>query len=125
MGKEKVLRFYMLNRNMVEFNKFNSIGKDSEDVIFTLASGPVIIKDNKVLMDKQGKDEFWKFPGGKPKDDESMRYKAIRRAKEELNIDVKLNEKEPCVLIFEREKEGKKEYVVLIHYLAEIIQKKK
>lgn len=109
---------------MVEFKNYKGIGKDSEDVIFTMASGPVIVKEDKVLLDKHGEDDFWKFPGGKQSDNESCRENAIREVKEELNIEIKLVEKEPCVLIFEREKEGKKEYVVLVHYLAEISEGK-
>ena len=106
---------------MTEFNKFRSIGKNSERVVFTMASGPVIVKNNKVLLDKHGEDKFWKFSGGKQNDNDSCRENAIREAKEELDIDIELKSKEPCVLIFERDKEGKREYVVLIHYLADIL----
>ena len=106
---------------MTEFNKIKGIGKNSEEVVFTMASGPVIVKDNKVLLDKHGEDDFWKFPGGKQNDNDSCKENAIREVKEELNIDIKLLDNGSCVLIFERDKDGKKEYVVLIHYLAEII----
>ena len=102
---------------MTEFNKFKGIGKDGRRIIFTMASGPVIIKNNKVLLDKHGDDKFWKFPGGKQNDAESCRENAIREVKEELNIDVILLDKDPCVLVFERED---KEFVFLVHYLTDI-----
>lgn len=83
----------------------------------TIASGPVILKDGKVLLDKHGGDGLWKFPGGKLRDDESPRQTAVREAKEELGIDVTLVG-DPLFFLFEHEHEGVPEIVVLIHYLA-------
>ena len=98
---------------MIEFKNYLGVDAEGNDVKLTLASGPVIIKDVKVLLDKHT-DNFWKFPGGKMNDDESARETAIREAKEELGIDVKL-ESDPMVVVLEREN---KEYVVLLHYKA-------
>ena len=86
----------------------------------TIASGPVIIYDGKVLLDKHGEDNFWKFPGGKLLDTNSIYDNAIREVKEELNVDVKLSG-DPFILTVDREKDGIKESVILIHYLAKII----
>ena len=101
---------------MVEFKHYKGIGKDSEEIELTIASGPVIVEDGNVLLDKH-EDDFWKFPGGKQLDDNNFLENAKREVKEELGIDVKL-EGEPCVLTFERDHNGVKEYVILIHYLA-------
>lgn len=100
----------------MEFNKYEGIGEDGGKVKVTIASGPVIIEDGKVLVDKHGDDEFWKFPGGRQEDNLDFLSNAKKRVKEELGIEVEL-EGEPYVMAFEREKE----YIILIHYLAKRI----
>lgn len=102
---------------MATFKSHPAISQDGKPLSVTIASGPVIIKDGQVLLDKHGDDEFWKFPGGKVYDNESFQQTAIREAREELGIDVVLSG-DPCVLHFERLKNGIKEQVILLHYLA-------
>lgn len=54
-----------------------------------LASGPVIVENNCVLLDKHGDDLFWKFCGGKVNDFEhDLMEHARRKAKEEMGIDL-------------------------------------
>ena len=72
-----------------------------------VASGPVIIKDNKVLLDMHGEDNFWKFCGGKINEDINLDEAAIKRAKEELGIDVKILNNEP--FLFYNKKETNRE----------------
>lgn len=100
----------------MEFKHYPGIGKDKEKVEITIASGPVIIENDKVLLDKH-EDPFWKFPGGKQLDTNNFQENAKREVKEELNIDVTL-ENDPYVMAFERDHNGIKEYVILVHYLA-------
>ena len=95
---------------MIEFNKYSGVSPNNEDVSLTIASGPVIIQDGKVLVVKHGDDTGWKFPGGKVRDDASPRETAQREAKEELDIVVAL-EGDPYVVAFTREKNGTQEYV--------------
>jgi len=102
---------------MVEFKHYKGIGKDNEEIELTMASGPVIVEDGKVLLDKEGNDGLWKFPGGSFRDYEGIMETAKREAREELGIDVELSG-EPCVFAFDRDHKGVKEYVLLIHYLA-------
>jgi 8-oxo-dGTP pyrophosphatase MutT (NUDIX family) len=102
---------------MSEFKRFPSMDQQGKPALVTLASGPVIIRDGKVLLDKHGDDPFWKFPGGKVRDDESLRQTAIREVMEELGLTVELSG-EPVVLTFQREREGMAEVVVLVHYQA-------
>lgn len=102
---------------MIELKQYPGIDKDGQSVRVTIASGPVIIKDGKVLLDKHGSDEFWKFPGGRVRDNESLQETAQREAMEELALDVELSG-DPLVLTFEREKDGVREIVVLFHYRA-------
>lgn len=104
---------------MIELKHFLSINELGQDNLVTIASGPVIIKDGKVLLDKHG-DIFWKFPGGAWHSDNNFEQNAINRVKEELNVEVKLLS-EPYLLSFVRQKDGKDELVILIHYLAEIV----
>ena len=101
---------------MVEFKHYKGIGKNNEEIEITIASGPVIVENNKILLDKH-EDDFWKFPGGKQIDNNNFLENAKREVKEELGIDVELKGK-PCVLAFERDHNGVKEYIILLHYLA-------
>lgn len=104
---------------MTEFKHLSSFNQKGQDNLVTIASGPVIIKDGKVLLDKHG-DVFWKFPGGAIHSNNNLEENAIREVKEELNLDVELLG-EPYLISFVREKDGKEELVILIHYLAKII----
>ena len=82
-----------------------------------IASGPVIVEDNKVLLDKQGADDFWKFCGGKVRDSETLAETAIRRSKEELGIDIEIVNKTPFITYTTKEEND----VILVHFLAKRI----
>lgn len=84
-----------------------------------IASGPVIIENGKVLLNISGDDSFWKFCGGKVKDDEDLVETAKRRAKEEMGIDMKILEKEPFITFARKETEEGKIDIILVHFLAE------
>jgi len=83
-----------------------------------LVSGPVIVENSKVLLDKSGEDDFWKFCGGRVKGNEALPETAKRRAKEELGIDVKIINNEPFVRYFKKETEKGEIEVILFHFLA-------
>lgn len=87
---------------------------------YIIASGPVIIENEKVLLNKHGDDDFWKFPGGKweehPLDDwnDALEEVARREAKEEMGIDIEIiRPLKPMIT----KKDGST-IVVLIHWLA-------
>lgn len=84
-----------------------------------IASGPVIVKDGKVLLDIQGEDTFWKFCGGKVKENETLQQTAIRRAKEELGIDIKITNTEPYFFHTTKEKDVEVFDVILAHFPAD------
>lgn len=83
-----------------------------------IASGPVIVRDGKVLLDKSGSDDFWKFCGGKTEDNENLKETAINRAKEELGINVKFLDEKPFLMYTPKPGEEKID-VLLVHYLAD------
>ena len=56
-----------------------------------IASGPVIVERGKVLLDKHGKDKFWKFPGGIMKRGESAEQACKKRTKEEVGISIDIS----------------------------------
>lgn len=106
--------------------------KSKEIGIFNtmIASGPVIIQNNKVLLVKHGDKPVnklkWKFPGGKLIKNSSLKENAIREAQEEIGVAIKII-KELSTLEFWNETpesgEDKPELIILVHYLAEINDK--
>lgn len=84
-----------------------------------IASGPVIVENNKVLLNKDRKDDFWKFCGGQIEEsDINLKATAKREVKEEMGLDVEILDNEPYFFYTEKEKDGIKFSVVLVHFLA-------
>lgn len=104
----------------MEFKKapLLDLSTDGREHVITIASGPVIIENGKVLLDQHGGEGLWKFPGGKVRDGSSFKKTARNEVKQELGIDVTLLG-DPFVIRFKRELEsGLIEEVLLIHYYA-------
>lgn len=87
-----------------------------------IASGPVIIEDGKVLLDKHGDDNFWKFLGGKVESFNftdnlnSLEEVCRQRVKEEMGFNIEIIKPLKPMLL---PKPGDPDaWVVLIHYLA-------
>lgn len=85
-----------------------------------IASGPVIVHDNKVLLVKHG-DDFWKFCGGKVDyiNGESLVSAAKREAKEELDLEINIINSEPFLLYTAKENSDSLVDIILVHYLAD------
>lgn len=83
-----------------------------------IASGPVIIKDNKVLLEISGEDDFWKFIGGRVKEGENLRQAASRRSKEAMGVDVSLKDEEPYLMYVAKPGDEKVD-VLLVHWLSD------
>ncbi len=86
-----------------------------------IASGPVIIENGKVLLDKEQKVDHitnWLFPGGKaePEDKGNVEQTCRREVKEELDIEIEIIKKLKTI---EREQSGKN--WILYHFLAKRI----
>lgn len=87
-----------------------------------IASGPVIIENHKVLLNKHGDDEFWKFCGGRVEENETNLKDAARReVKEEMGLDVEILNDNPYFVYTEKEKDGVMISVILAHFLAKRI----
>jgi len=80
-----------------------------------IVSGPIIIENNKVLLNKHGDDNFWKFCGGKVKQDETLAQTCIRRAKEEMGIDVQITDPNPIITHTKKDDDTD---VILVHFIA-------
>lgn len=87
-----------------------------------IASGPVIVEENRALLNQHGDTSFWKFCGGRVEDYETdLIENARREVKEEMGIEIKiLNEKPFLMHTIKETSEGKID-IILVHYLAERI----
>ena len=85
---------------------------------FIIVSGPVIIENNKVLVNKHGDTNFWKFPGGRVEDFSKLDLEehAKREVKEEMGIDVEIIRPLKTLMTTKDDK-----IVILVHYLAKRI----
>ncbi|MBU0596652.1 NUDIX domain-containing protein [Patescibacteria group bacterium] len=82
-----------------------------------IASGPVIIEEGKVLLNKEQKEGYitpWMFVGGEVEEfDKSLEDACHREVKEEMGIDIEIIRPLEPIMI---QNEGR--VIVLIHYLA-------
>lgn len=85
-----------------------------------IASGPVIVENNQVLVNKHGDTNFWKFCGGKVEDFNASLIDAARReAKEEMGIEIEILDQNPFITFTTKASEdGGVVDVILVHYLA-------
>ena len=87
-----------------------------------IASGPVIVEDNKVLLDKDKKEDLWKFCGGKVSENNlDLINTAKKRAQEEMGITIEILDENPFVMYLKRNIQGELIDVLLVHYLAKRI----
>jgi len=91
---------------------------------FIVASGPVIIKKGCILVDKDSKDDFYKIPGGTVREGESLEDACIRRAKQEINADIKIVKAMKPKILYENPQTKEKMVIVLINYLAKLVNPK-
>jgi 8-oxo-dGTP pyrophosphatase MutT (NUDIX family) len=84
-----------------------------------IASGPVIVENEKVLLNKHGDTPFWKFCGGRVEYfDLNLEETAIREVKEEMGIDIEITDHEPFIMHTQKETPEGKIDVILVHYNA-------
>lgn len=87
-----------------------------------IASGPVIVENNKVLLSKHGDDNFWKFCGGRVEESESnLKQTAQREVREEMGIEVEILNNTPYFFYTEKKAGEGITSVILAHFLAKRI----
>lgn len=57
---------------------------------FNFRTAGITIADNRVLLHRSEKDDFWTFPGGRVELGETSQEGLIRELKEELNADIEM-----------------------------------
>jgi len=84
-----------------------------------IASGPVIVENGKVLLNRHGDDGFWKFCGGKVEDfTTNLVENARREVKEEMGIDIEIIDPKPYIMHVTKKTEEGDIDVILVHFLA-------
>jgi len=91
---------------------------------FIIASGPVIIEDGKLLVDKDNKDDFYKLPGGTIKEGTEDLEEACRnKVKEEINGEIEIIRPLHPKILWENPTTKEKMAILLISYLAKLKNK--
>jgi ADP-ribose pyrophosphatase YjhB (NUDIX family) len=89
-----------------------------------VASGPVIIEDGKLLVIMDSKDDFYKIPGGiLEEDDESLIDTCRREVKEEIGGEIEIIKPLNPMVIWKNPQTKERMAIVLIHYLAKLLNK--
>ncbi|KKQ45817.1 MAG: hypothetical protein US63_C0010G0014 [Candidatus Moranbacteria bacterium GW2011_GWC2_37_8] len=87
-----------------------------------IASGPVIVENNTVLLNIHGDTDFWKFCGGKIENYSiTLAENAKIKAKEEMGIDIRIIDAKPFILYTKKSTTEKDLDVILVHFLAKRI----
>ena len=87
-----------------------------------IVSGPVIVENNKVLLNKHGDDNFWKFCGGRVEEDEiNLKVVAQREVKEEMGIEIEVLNNDPYFFYTEKKIGESLNSVILAHFLSKRI----
>jgi ADP-ribose pyrophosphatase YjhB (NUDIX family) len=87
-----------------------------------MASGPVIVEDNKVLLNQHGDTNFWKFCGGRVEDyGTNLIENAKREAKEEMGIELEILDENPFITFTRKNTPEGEIDIILVHFLAKRI----
>jgi ADP-ribose pyrophosphatase YjhB (NUDIX family) len=84
-----------------------------------IASGPVLIKNGKLIVIKDMKDPFYKIPGGRVEKGEDLEETCKREAFEELGIKIKIIKKLSTLNLTKNPRTNEKMGIELHHYLCE------
>jgi len=89
-----------------------------------IASGPVIIEDGKLMVNKDNKDDFYKLPGGTIEEGvESLEEACHREVREENNAEIEIIKPLSPMILWKNPQTGEKMTILLIHYLAKLKNK--
>jgi len=91
-----------------------------------IVSGPVIIENGKLLVNKDDKDDFYKIPGGTVEENETDLEEACHReVKEENNAEIEIIRPLHPMIIRKNPQTKEPMTIILIHYLAKLKNKEK
>jgi len=92
-------------------------------VKFIVASGPVIVEEGKLLVNKDDKDEFYKLPGGTVESGDSLIDACHKEFKEENNGKIEIIRPLNPMILYKNPQTKEEMVIVLIHYLAKLLNK--
>ena len=91
---------------------------------YIIASGPVIIEDGKLLVNKDDKDDFYKLPGGTIEYGvESLEEACHRETKEENNAEIEIIKPLHPMILWKNPQTKEEMCILLIHYLSKLKNK--
>ncbi len=107
---------------MVDFYHYDAKNFEGNEITVTIATGPVIIDNlGKYLLHRADSTGKYQFTGGRLDDTKTSQDNAVFRPFEDLGVEVELEKSiNPFVVSDEIERNGVKETLVLIHYLAKL-----
>lgn len=86
-----------------------------------IASGPVIIENGKLLVNKDDKDDFYKLPGGTIEHGiEDLEEACHRETKEENNAEIEIIKPLHPMILWKNPQTKDEMTILLIHYLAKL-----
>ena len=86
-----------------------------------IASGPVIIENGKLLVNKDDKDDFYKLPGGTIEHGiEDLEKACHRETKEENNAEIEIIRPLHPMILWKNPQTKDEMTILLIHYLARL-----
>lgn len=91
---------------------------------YIIASGPIIIENGKILVNKDDKDDFYKIPGGTVQEGaEDFEQACQDKAMEENNAKIEIIKPLTPMIIWKNPQTEEKMAIVLIHFLAKLLNK--
>ncbi|MDO8659975.1 MAG: NUDIX hydrolase [Candidatus Parcubacteria bacterium] len=92
---------------------------------YIIASGPVIVENGKLLVNKDNKDDFYKLPGGTIEEGiESLEEACHRETREENNGLIKIIKPLHPMILWKNPQTSESMCILLIHYQAKLLNKK-
>ncbi len=85
-----------------------------------IASGPIIIKNKKMLVVLDDKDPFLKFPGGSIFKGKSLKETCKIETMQEIRCSIDIIKETEPLMLWKKPHTGEKIPVVLIHWLAKL-----